>query len=532
MTSWLDTFTKKKTVNAVPEKNDISKKDSSSLDSRLSNLLQNIPNLPSGLQNTIFGSASSGNNTPLHDSVNSSLIGKKDTIESTTPIKDEYSGQNTPLQDEESTHSSHAFFTKIASNNKPKDILTSLIQSVSGDKTDDSQKKEKYGYGSTESFDQGGMSSFIKKIIPSAPTVPHSSSPSFFNSTPPALSTPVQTMPVAQTTTVNSYETATFHDVPVYSSKPPTSDRMEHLSFIPSLVPSMTQDNFNYNYPANEYNPELETFDTDMDVENTIEDILDEQSPTLDSPSPVPPVAVDDIPRSVGNRRLSTLITVVTKDSPGVSLPSPEYPSDDVYKSDKENVTQEPSWINSVPPLKADDPWIKNTISSEPLGNSSPNEEFFIGKEAATLPPFYTSAPPPPPPPPPLVIDHGPPNGQNVNYLDPGNPANTATTNLPLSKIETVQTQREDMNGRWFGNNWGENDRRLPPPPPGPPPVPCGIQEPRFFERRNFHPHHFHPRNNWAPRHRPDRFPRPYGPPPNKRFPFRGRGRGRFHPPF
>lgn len=536
MSSWLDTFSNKKLLGATAEKSvEVSKTDSTSLDSRLSNLLQNIPNLPSGLQSTIFGNTSSGNNTPLHDSP---LTVKKDTTESTTPIKDEYSGQNTPLQDEESTHSSHAFFQKITSNNKSKDILknlTSLIQSASGEKVaDDSQKKEKYSYG-TESFDQGSsMPSFIKNIIPSVSQTPHSPS-SFFNSTQSTLSTPVQTVPVAQTSTVTSYETAAFHDAPVYSSKP-TSERSEHMSFIPTIVPSMQQDDFTYNnYSTNEYNPELETFDTDMDVENPLNDVIDENSPTRDSLSPVPSPTLDEIPRSIGGRRLSTLITVVTKDSPENSLPSREFSSDDVYKSDKENLTQEdPSWISNIPP-KMGNPWNKTVLPPEPVGDqiniSSPNEEFFIGKEAATLPPpFYTSVPPPPP---------APLNGQNISYGEPANipPVNTPTS-LPLSKIETVQTPRNDLNERWFGNNWAEEDRRRIPqiPPLGPPPMPCNAPETRFFNKPNFHQQQFPPpRNNWVARpHRPDKmFHRPYGPPPlNKRFPFRGRGRGRHYPQY
>lgn len=519
MSSWLDTFSNKKMNVAVEKNTEITKNDSSSLDSRLSNLLQNIPNLPSGLQSTIFGNVSSGNNTPLHDSVNSPICGKKDssiTTGSTTPIKDEYSGQNTPLQDEESTHSSHAFFQKMTSTHKSKDMLkglTSLIQSVSNDKTvDDVQKKDKYGYGSVESFDQGGgMSSFIKKIIPSAPQASHSSVTSFYNSTQSNLSAPIQTVPIAQTSTVSTYETASFHDVPVYSSKP-TAERSEHMSFIPTLVPSMPQDSFSYDsYAPNEYNPELETFDTDMEVQHPISDDLDEQSPTVDSLSPVPS-ASDEMPRSIGNRRLSTLITVVTKDSPENSLPT------DDYKSDKENLTQDENWMNADP--AKEDPWTKNASAQRSVESSSPNEEFFIGKEPA-VPQFYTSLPPPP-------IDCGPPNGQSVNYINPTNPP---PVNLPLSNIETVQIPRDDMNGQWSGNNWVEPNRRPIPPPPGPPPMPCGMQEARYYNRSNFHPPNYAPRNNWGPRHRYDKpFHRPYGPyqnNQNNRFPYRGRGRGR-----
>lgn len=531
MTSWLDTFSNKKLLNSGSEKTkEASKTDSSSLDSRLSNLLQNIPNLPS----SIFGNTSSGNNTPLHDSP---LTGKKD-VDSTTPIKDEYSGQNTPLQDEESTHSSNAFFQKISSNNKSKDILknlTSLIQSASGEKTsDDSSKKEKYGYGSVESFDQGGgMSSFIKKIIPTVSQPSQSSSSSsFFNATQSAISTPVQTISVAQTSTASSFETSSFHDAPVYSSKP-NSDKTEQLSFIPTLVPSMPQENFSYeNYSTTEYNPELETFDTDMDVGNPIDDVIDESSPSRDSLSPVPSASLDEIPRSIGGRRLSTLITVVTKDSPENSLPSSEFPSGDVYKSDKENMTQDASWLTSVP-QKVEDEWNDTVPPPESVADqisvSSPNEEFFIGKEASSLPPpFYSSVPPPPP---------SPLNGQNVPYVDTNVPPPVnAPSNLPLSKIETVQTHRDDTNGRWFGgNNWIENDRRPIPQilPPRPPPMSRGGPPNRFYDKRNFHPQQFSPRNNWVSRpNRPEKpFYRPYGPPQNKRFPFRGRGgRGRhFH---
>ena len=369
------------------------------------------------------------------------------------------------------------------------------------------------------------------------------------------MPTSVQSIPVAQTSTVTSFEKSSFHDTPVYSSKP-NSDKTEQLSFIPTLVPSMPQENFNYdNYSTAEYNPELETFDTDMDIGNTIEDdVIDENSPSHDSLSP-PSASLDEIPRSIGGRRLSTLITVVTKDSPENSLPSSEFPSDDVYKSDKENVTQDPNWLTNEPPKVEDtwnktvsppgDLWNKTVSPPEDLWNktvsppvsvgdhisvSSPNEEFFIGKEATALPPsFYSSVPPPP----------APLNGQNVPYVDTNVPPPVnAPPNLPLSKIETVQSQRDDTNGRWFGgNNWIENDRRPIPqiPPPGPPPMPCGTPANRFFDKRNFHPQQYPPRNNWVSRpNRPEKaFYRPYGPPQNKRFPFRGRGgRGRQFPQY
>ncbi|XP_035225477.1 regulation of nuclear pre-mRNA domain-containing protein 2-like [Stegodyphus dumicola] len=533
MTSWLDAFSNKKTP--VVEKEEI-KNDPSSLDSRLSNLLQNIPNLPSSLQTSLFGSTSSGNNTPLQDT-NSPVINKKEKLpdtfssaEGTTPIKDEYSGQNTPLQDED-THSSHAFFTKLASSNKthsPKDILkglTSLIQSASGDKTDENHKKEKYAFNSTEAYDQeGGMSSFIKKIIPSISQTSHlTSSPStYFNSPQPPSS---RTVPVVTTTNVNSYQTSTFHDVPTYTSKSEPS--REGLSYIPSLVPSTPLDNFSFvpdAFPDTEYNPELENFDTNMDVELPINDSdLDIPSPEIEPLSPVPASSESDVPRSISGRRLSTLITVVTKDSPDDSLPvSSMYSSDDMYKSDKENVTEESSaWIDNSSCVEKS---IVPPLPEATLGKVSPNEEFFIGKTEPTIPPFYATIPPPP------VIDHNAPNGQSMEFLTPNN----TTVESPLSRIETVQSHREDLsNGRWFNNNWTQNERRNlvpPPPPPPPPPFNCGLQDTRFYGNKRFPPPpNFHPRNsNWSPRNRPDNsFHHPYGPPPNKRFPFRGRGWGR-----
>lgn len=556
MTSWLGAFSSKKepSVNVPSVKVEPKTTDSSSLDSRLSSLLQSIPNLPSGLPNSLFNNISSGNNTPQCDSIDAPVISKKDKLSepstvtgSLTPVKDEYSGQNTPLQDED-THSSHSFFSKLASTNKsqsPKDILkglTNLIQSATGDK-EENQRKEKFSsYSSTELYDQqGGMSTFIKSIIPSVSQSPQLSSTSsaYFNSPPSSLTVAERTASSALSTTVSSYQTATFDNMPSYSSLSPP--REEHLSYIPSLVPSTPLDNFSFpseTFSSDEYNPEMEIFDTEMDLENPIEDSdIDVPSPEIEPLSPPGAVSVDaELPRSsIGGRRLSTLITVVTEDSPDDNLPTETtlFPSDDMYKSDKENVTQDllPPWNETC---------LRDNISVLTDDNikNSPNEEFFIGKsETNSIPSYFTTAPPPPPPLPPLPIVP-PPSMENGKFLNPI----TTTLDSTLSRIETVQTQREDVNGRWFGNNWSENNRQSnitenSPPihfrPPGT----------HFFNHnRNFPgPQNFRPRNNWSPRQRPDNSfmkrnhsfsPRPYGPPPFKRFPFRGRGWGRNQPQY
>lgn len=539
MSSWLEAFSSKKDKSDVPPvKPELKQNDPSSLDSRLSNLLQNIPNLPSGLQNTLFGGSSSGNNTPLPDTVGSPIPTKKDklneppTCGALTPVKDEYSGQNTPLQDED-THSSHSFFNKLASSNKtqnPKDILkglTSLIQSATGDK-DESQRKEKFSsFGSTELFDQsGGMSSFIKGIIPSiSQSSEHSSSPSvYFPLSQSSLTASDRTLTSTYATTVSSYQTTAFDSIPSYSTQ--SSAGEQHLSYIPSLVPSTPLDTFNFTnktFSTEEYNPEMEMFDSDMDLENPIEeDSVDVPSPNIEPLSPVRTVSVENnVPRvTLPARRLSTLITLVTDDTSSQDLPD---------KGTKENGTQEsmPVW----PPVDHVDS--SNAVITRDTVKDSPNEEFFIGKPSESNIPSYFSVPPPP---------VGPPNGENLNYVEP-----IATTDSALSRIETVHSQRENLNNRWYDNNWNENNQNVIPPR-SPLPV-CGPPDPNFFnQNRNFPPPpppNFHPRQNWSPQHRsqrPDMFnqkrphgtfsSRPYGPPPHKRFPFRGRGWGRNHPQY
>ncbi|GFT44189.1 regulation of nuclear pre-mRNA domain-containing protein 2 [Nephila pilipes] len=538
MSSWLDAFTSKKDKSDVPPvKPEVKQNDPSSLDSRLSNLLQNIPNLPSGLQSTLFGGSSSGNNTPLRDTIGSPIPTKKDKLSepptsgALTPVKDEYSGQNTPLQDED-THSSHSFFTKLASSNKtqnPKDILkglTSLIQSATSDK-DDAQRKEKFSsFGSTELYDQsGGMSSFIKGIIPSiSQSSEHSSSPSvYFTSSQSSLSASDRTLTSTYTTAASSYQTTAFDSIPSYSTQ--SSAGEQHLSYIPSLVPSTPHDTFNFTnktFSSEEYNPEMELFDSDMDLENPMEeDSIDVPSPNIEPLSPVRTVSVEnDVPRvTIPARRLSTLITLVTDDTSSQDRPQ--------EKGLKENGTQEsmPVW----PPVDLMDN--SNAVITRDTMKGSPTEEFFIGKQSDSNIPSYFSAAPPP---------VGPPNGENLNYVEP-----IASTDNALSRIETVHSQRENLNDRWYDNSWNENSQNVMPPGP----VVCGPPDHNFFNpNRNFPPPpppNFRPRQNWSPQyrpHRPDMFhqkrphgafsARPYGPPPHKRFPFRGRGWGRNQPQY
>ncbi|GFQ95962.1 regulation of nuclear pre-mRNA domain-containing protein 2 [Trichonephila clavata] len=508
MSSWLDAFSSKKDKSDdPPAKPEPKQNDPSSLDSRLSNLLQNIPNLPSGLQNTLFGGSSSGNNTPLLDSIGSPIPTKKDKLNepptsgALTPVKDEYSGQNTPLQDED-THSSHSFFSKLASSNKtqnPKDILkglTSLIQSATG-------------------------------IIPSiSQPSEHSSSPSvYFTSSQSSLSASDRTLTSTYTTTASSYQTTPFDSIPSYSTQ--SSAGEQHLSYIPSLVPSTPLDTFNFTnktFSAEEYNPEMEMFDSDMDLENPVEeDSVDVPSPNIEPLSPVRTVSVENnVPRvTIPTRRLSTLITLVTDEN------SSQDPLPDIGR--KENGTQEsmPIW----PPVDHIDN--SNTVIPRDTMKDSPNEEFFIGKTSESNIPSYFSAPPPP---------VGPPNGENLNYIEP-----IVTTESALSRIETVQSQRE--NNRWYDNSWNENSQNVISPR-SPVPTVCPPPDPNFFnQNRNFPPPppppQFHPRQNWSPQYRPHRpdmfhqkrpqgtfFSRPYGPPPHKRFPFRGRGWGRNHPQY
>lgn len=529
MTSWLGAFSSKKEAVAVaPVKPEIKKSDPSSLDSRLSNLLQNIPNLPSGLQSSLFANASSGNNTPLQDM--SSTPAKKEKQSEVpppgalTPLKDDYSGQNTPLQDEDS----HSFFNKLVTSNKtqsPKDILkglTNLIQSAAGDKEEPGKKEKFSPFSSTELYEQpGGMSTFIKSI-----SSQHASPPSTYFSSPSSMPAPIRTITGAATTTVASYQTTTFNNMPSYSTQSPKGEG--HLSYIPSLVPSTHHDNFNFpkdNFVADEYNPEMELFNTDMDLENPDSD-NDAPSPDIEPLSSMPAACDnDERPRaSIPGRRLSTLITVVTEDSPINNTPPEKmFPSDEMYKSDKENVTQElrPPW-DSGQPIFTD---TSNTTVPEHVMKNSPNEEFFIGKSEVSVPSYF-SAPVPQP--------VRPPNGDGVKYSE----AIPPTDQSPLSRIETVQSHRgEDQNGRWFGNNWTENNAQNVPE--GQPPRHYEPPEEEFFNHnRNFPPNNFQPRHNWVPRHRPD-MPyensfhqkrnhsfshRPYGPPPNKRFLFRGRG--------
>ncbi|GBN34895.1 Regulation of nuclear pre-mRNA domain-containing protein 2 [Araneus ventricosus] len=538
MSSWLDAFAAKKDkTDILPMKTEPKQSDSGSLDSRLSNLLQNIPNLPSGLQSTLFGgAASSENNTPLRDTTESPITTKKEKLNESlnsgalTPVKDEYSGQNTPLQDED-MHSSHSYFTKLASSNKtqsPKDILkglTNLIQSANADK-EDSQRKEKFSpFASSELYDQsGGMSTFIKSIIPSiSQSSQHSSSPSsYFTTSQSALPASVSTLSSTLTTTVNSYQTTAFNSIPSYSTQSTVGE--QQLSYIPSLVPSTPLDNFSFpnkSFPVDEYNPELETYNTDMDLENPLEgDNIDVPSPEMEPLSPVRSVSVEnDVPRvTIPTRRLSTLITVVTDDASSHVLPSDN--------GAQENGTQESMsiWQASAPVESSN-----SMLPMEPM-KDSPNEEFFIGKPPETNVPSYFSAPPP----------VAPSNGESVGYIEPI----PTTTDSSLSRIETVQSQREDLNNRWFDNSWHNSNMQnmVPPSPEGQFPVHCGPQDSNFFnQNRNFPRPNFQPRQNWSPRFRPDRpemfhqkrphrpfGPRsgPYGPPPNKRFGFRGRGRG------
>ncbi|GIX94089.1 regulation of nuclear pre-mRNA domain-containing protein 2 [Caerostris extrusa] len=504
MTSWLEAFSAKKDSIEIPALSPEPKQNtSSSLDSRLSNLLQNIPNLPSGLQNKLNEPPSSG---------------------ALTPVKDEYSGQNTPLQDED-THSSHSFFTKLASSNKvqsPKDILkglTSLIQSATSEK--DPLGKEKFStFGSTDFYSQSsGMSSFIKGIIPSS-TQQSSTSSAYYTTSQSSLPASERTFPSTAATTVNSYSTATFNSVSSYSTRSTAAE--QHLSFIPSLVTSTPLDNFSFNnktFPVDKYNPEMEVFNTDMDLEIPLDAGHNVSSQQMENLSPPISVETNASRGTIPGRRLSTLITLVTDDT------SQSTPSD---KGAQENGTQEsmPVW----PPTVNN----QNSLLNIDVMKDSPNEEYFIGKppEASRTISYYTT-------PPPIF----PPNGENINFIEPI----PTTTDHPLSRIETVQSQRESLNNRWFDNSWNENHMQHMGPPDGPPPIRSGPPDRDFFNRNRNFPHpNFHPRQNWSPRfrsHRPD-MPqkrsfvggpfglRPYGPPPYKRFPFRGRGWARNPPQY
>ncbi|XP_071037230.1 regulation of nuclear pre-mRNA domain-containing protein 2 isoform X1 [Parasteatoda tepidariorum] len=550
MTSWLDAFSSKKdSLKILSEKSEMKKDDSSSLDSRLSNLMQNMPSLPASLQNTLFGTNSlSGNNSNMGETVEPKASIKKDSSSISsilTPVKDDYSGQNTPLQDED-THSGHAFFSKLASSNKthsPKDILkglTNLIQSASADK-EDGQKKDKFpSFLSSDPFEpQTGMSTFIKSIIPSVSKSPQiSSSPStFFNTSHQSTtSAPARTVAGSQTTTVNSYQTTSYNNVPAYSS------RSQLRSFIPSLVPSNPQDNFfpAQSFPTDEYNPEIEIFDTEMDLDPCEDSDSDVPSPDHEPLSPVtdnPVAEAVDVPRPIAERRLSTLITLVTDDSHEGSLPENKSLSDDAYKSDKENFTEgAPHWFdtsNNIPSVAGSIPPPQPHLTEDFFINKEPDtgsltEDYFINKQPETsLPAFYTSAPPPPLPP---VMS--PPNGQDNMFM---NPISTVT-DPPLSRIETIQSQRQGPpNGQWFNDNnsnW-HDDRRNPP---GPPPFRHGRPPngPFFNDNRDFVPRQFQPRQRWDHRDREDNHfhqkrnypyaPRPFGSPQNKRMSFRGRG--------
>ncbi|GIX72534.1 regulation of nuclear pre-mRNA domain-containing protein 2 [Caerostris darwini] len=531
MTSWLEAFSAKKDSIEIPALSPEPKQNtSSSLDSRLSNLLQNIPNLPSGLQSTLFGSSSSGNNTPLGDTIGSPNVIKKEKLNeppssgALTPVKDEYSGQNTPLQDED-THSSHSFFTKLASSNKvqsPKDILkglTSLIQSATSEK--DPLGKEKFStFGSTDFYSQSsGMSSFIKGIIPSStqPSQQSSTSSAYYTTSQSSLPASERTFPSTAATTVNSYSTATFNSVSSYSTQSTAAE--QHLSFIPSLVTSTPLDNFNFNnktFPVDKYNPEMEVFNTDMDLEIPLDAGHNVSSQQMENLSPPISAETNASRGTIPGRRLSTLITLVTDDT------SQSTPSD---KGAQENGTQEsmPIW----PPTINN----QNSLLNIDVMKDSPNEEYFIGKPPEANISYYTT-------PPPIF----PPNGENINFIEPI----PTTTDNPLSRIETVQSQRESLNNRWF-DNWNENHMQHMGPPDGPPPIPSGPPDRDFFnQNRNFPHPNFQPRQNWSPRFRPHRpdMPqkrsfvggpfglRPYGPPPHKRFPFRGRGWARNPPQY
>ncbi|KAG8186696.1 hypothetical protein JTE90_014768 [Oedothorax gibbosus] len=526
MTSWLGAFSSKKEAEKPkPIKTEVKKSDPSSLDSRLSNLLQNIPNLPAGLQSSIF--ASSGSKAPLQDSPPAPAK-KEKPLEAPpgalTPLKDECSGQNTPLQDEDS----HPFFNKQATGNKtqsPKDILkglTNLIQSAKNDK-DVSNKNEKNSFNSTELYEQSGeMSSFIKSMVSTSSQ--HVPSPStYFTSSQSSMSAPIGTITGANTTAVASYQTTTFSNIPSYSTQSPKNEG--HLSYIPSIVPSNHPDNFNFpkdNFGSEEYNPEM-LFNTDMDLSNPDSD-NEIPSPEIEALSPGPSTICDNDERPRGTipgRRLSTLITVVTEDSP-VNKTPPEsmFSSDEQYKSDKENVTQE-----LEPPWGINQPVYSDASLPDHVMKTSPNEDFFLPRNESSVPSYF-SAPQDP---------RAPPNGENINYSHPH------TEESHLSRIETVQSHREgDQNGRWFGNNWTANHNQNVPESPSS----RHFEQPGeefFIDNQNYPQPDFQPRQNWMPRHRPDTSyensfhqkrnhlfsHRPYGPPQNKRFPARGRGWGR-----
>lgn len=311
MTSWLDTFSKK------PKPVETQQKDPSSLDSRLSNFLQNMPKLSSGLPNSLFGG--SGNSTPSRDAINSPLGSKKES-----KVDVPSSGQNTPLQDEDTHSSQAAFFSKLSSSSKthsPKEILkglTNLIQS----RDKGNQKKENYASPDKTST----MHSYAKKM-------PQTISE--------ASSIPIRTLHPDAT-----YVTPSFGDA--FSTKP--GNIHEHLSFIPTLTHDSS---FPNDFQTEEYNPEVQIFHSDMDIGNDLaDDDFDIPSPEIEplSPPPSPPVANTNMPRSITRRRNSALITVITEDTPCENLDKPF--NSDILSNSKIIKSEPEVWV-SKPDINA-----------------------------------------------------------------------------------------------------------------------------------------------------------------------------------
>lgn len=568
MSSWLDAFSSS-SKNSTPVISsptpEVKKADPSSLDSRLSNLMQNIPSLSGGLQSSLFGGSSSGGLTPNRDE-DSSPFRKDATTSSSsvrevrTPVKDECSGQNTPLQDEDVHSSNHSgFFNPPTSSSKTsqsssKDVLkglTNLIQTVT------SATAEKPDYDPKQN-----ISEFIKKIAPSLTHLSprSSSSPIAFLNSPQSTfvsqpnenahsSPPPATIasPARSRSYSNSSYSPTRADPYSGNTSSPTKAVHENLSFIPTLVPSTPHDGaFDFSgdeFPADEYNPESENY---LPIDN--EDDLcpvDTPSPTLldetcESPDDLSDDDDNDIPKNLNNQRQSTLITLVADEktpTPMVDHSSPSsedsmsHPEDSAYQSPPHDMMQNTNVVQNAavevwpPPVNMQIGGNEGLVHSQetlPVPEPALPCETFIGDHDERQPLFPPIVPPP-------VLEQGPLNGGCETSFAPPASIETTLVSYPLSKIETVQSHRNDTDNRWFGNDWGGGFHG-----PRHNQFHGNEQRPNFnrrpFEQRDYPfrrggPHsNFRPRNNWQPR-RFNEFEQ--GPPHPKRFaPFPGRGRG------
>lgn len=567
MSSWLDAFSSS-SKNSTPVISsptpEVKKADPSSLDSRLSNLMQNIPSLSGGLQSSLFGGSSSGGLTPNRD-VDSSPYRKDVTTSSSnvrevrTPVNDECSGQNTPLQDEDIHSSNHSgFFNPPTSSSKTsqssKDVLkglTNLIQTVT------SATAEKPDYDPKQN-----ISDFIKKIAPSLTHLSprSSSSPIAFLNSPQSTfvsqpnenthnSPPTPAAAIASPSRSRSFSNSSYSpsQVDPYSgsTSSPTKAVHENLSFIPTLVPSTPHDGgFDFtgdDFPADEYNPESENY---LPIDN--EDDLcpvDTPSPTLldeTCESPDDLSDDDDIPKNLNNQRQSTLITLVADEK----TPTPTVDHGSPSSEGSVSHTGESAYLSPPHDILQSTNVVQNTVvEAWPHVNMqiSGNEGLVHSQETLAVP-EPTLPPEPfvgdhderqllfPPVVPPPMPEQGPLNGGCETSFAPPGSIETTLVSYPLSKIETVQSHRNDTDNRWFGNDWGGGFHG-----PRHHQFHGGEQRPNFnrrpFDQRDYPfrrggPHsNFRPRNNWQPR-RFNEFEQ-QGPPHPKRFaPFPGRGRG------